>query len=587
MKSILIGCLISLLAGCTSTVAPSAAVSSQESISLPAAPRGEASSNTSSEPDRPDLAVVIVLDQFRSDYVTRFEPWFSTGGFNRFLKTGANFTSAYHPHSITATSAGFASIGSGLPPSVHGIIANDWFDRFEDKSQYCVGDSGTRPIGGASRTYSPVNLLGVSLGDRLLEISPQSKVIGVALKDRSAIAPAGKRALAAYWWDDDTNRYVSSSYYRTNPAVMAFNAVIPEAVATHPVWDLSGLIPGAMLEKVAFDPPELRKYKTNSNQLGVEFPHPIKDAGAFKRTPFAAELTLRFALHVIDVEALGEDDSPDLLYVGLNASDYIGHDFGPDSYEVADNAVRTDRYLESFLNELDRRLKGKVTVVITSDHGIQRMPEVATALGEMSARFDFRGPGAATKTIGELRPVRKYVEKELGKRMGFELPDDTPIAKRMIREYVSAMIYLNWPRIRELGLDGERVKGELKAIIQEFKEVSGVFTNTELMRYNDAPGDLERAVRLSFHGARSGDLIFTLKPGFVANPSAGTGTTHREPIEADQHVPLMLWGVGIEKGSYTQRVAPMDIAPTLGRMFGVNVGERYSTPLPCLVAVPK
>src|SRR5688572_8773956 len=207
--------------------------------------------------EQPALTVVLVLDQFRADYITRFQPYFSDRGFNRFLKDGANFPNAYHPHAITATAAGFASIGSGLPPSVHGIVANEWFDRYEDRIEYCVEDRRTRPIAGASYLNSPINLLEDSLGDRLVESSPRSKVIGIALKDRSAIAPAGKRALAAYWWDDEAGRFVSSSYYRTNPSILAFNNVIDATVSAHPTWELSGIITQSQLEKVAFDPPEL------------------------------------------------------------------------------------------------------------------------------------------------------------------------------------------------------------------------------------------------------------------------------------------------------------------------------------------
>src|SRR5258707_3627856 len=165
------------------------------------------------KPTRPDLIVVISIDQFRYDYTTRFLPYFSEGGFNRLLRTGATFTHALYPYATTETGPGHASIGTGYVPVRSGIVANDWYDRISNSPVYCVADP--RSKGG----FSPINLAPDSLGDRLQERYPGSKVYGVALKDRAAILMAGRKATAAYWFDPKAASFTSSSYYRWNKAL--------------------------------------------------------------------------------------------------------------------------------------------------------------------------------------------------------------------------------------------------------------------------------------------------------------------------------------------------------------------------------
>lgn len=292
----------------------------------------------------PDLVVVLSIDQFRYDYLTRFGPYLSDGGFNRALKRGANFTHALYPYAVTYTGPGHAAIGTGYVPARSGIVANTWFDRVAAAPEYCVADERSR--GG----FSPLNLASDSLGDRLQEKVAASKVIGVALKDRAAILMAGRRATAAYWFDAQIPGFTSSSYYRANKGLLdAFNRTVPDVLTQHHDWLQSSYIPAADLPRLTHDPASLRKFKTKKEGLGVEFPHRIASIEALTYTPFGNELVLSFAERVIDDEHLGtEDGSPDLIYVGLSSPDYLGHSFGPDSLEVADSVVRTDRQLEDF-----------------------------------------------------------------------------------------------------------------------------------------------------------------------------------------------------------------------------------------------
>lgn len=530
----------------------------------------------------PDLVLVISIDQFRYEYIERFSPWFGDGGFNRFLKDGATFPNARYLHAVTMTGPGYATIGTGLPPSETGIVSNQWFDGINGRSENCSEDDRVSLSAGTANPASPLNLASDSLGDRLQEHSHASTVIGVAIKDRAAILMAGRKATAAYWFDETIPGFVSSSYYRWNPAVLKFNESVPAFVASHREWTQSDLIPSADLARLVFDPAELRKHKENPAELGLSFPHPIADADALTYTPFANDLVLDFARHVIATEQLGTSDgAPDVLYVGLSANDYFGHAFGPDSYEVADGVVRTDRSLARFLDAIENEFHSRVLVVVTADHGVQAIPEVARARGIEAGRISLGNPGEDDKTIADLTPLRRDLELRLAKRLGLETTAASPVSERIVLRISGLSVYLNWSRITQARLDGERVKRLVRDELFRIRGVGAAYTNTELMIPNARATGREQAVRLSFRPDRSGDVLFVLRAGYIQEGGT-TGTTHGQPVEADQHVPLMFWGANVQKGVFAQPTSPMDIASTLGSMFGFKAGRQGAIPLPCI-----
>jgi predicted AlkP superfamily pyrophosphatase or phosphodiesterase len=528
---------------------------------------------------RPDLIVVISIDQFPYSYLPRFAPYFTTGGFNRFLKNGAEFTEARYPYATTFTGPGHAAIGTGYTPSRSGIVANLWYDRETGTAEYCAEDS--RVKGG----FSPMNLDSDSLGDRLQEKYPGGKVFGVSIKDRAAILMAGRKATAAYWFDSKsaTPAFVTSSYYRgANQAMLDdYNKTIPGIVAAHPVWELSGFIPAADLEKVTHDPERLRQYKRQHDGLGLSFPHPIRGADAILYTPFGNDLVLGLARSVIEAEHLGTtDQQPDILMVSLSPQDYLGHDYGPDSMEVADSVVRIDRQLAEFFDYLDKNFHDRVTVALTADHGVQSIPEVARDLGRDAGRLDMRNPKKDAKTFADLAPQRLEMEKRVAKKLGVEVTNSTPVSKSFILFFDEPAVYVNWNRVRELKLDGERVKRTIRDTAKELHGVSGAFTNSELQAGEGQPAgsDLELAVRRAFRADRSGDVIITLKAGYIWDYAA---TTHGQPVEADQHVPVLFWGTDVKPGAYQSAAAPTDIARSLGFTVGVDAGDPSSRILPC------
>lgn len=495
--------------------------------------------------ERPDLIVVISIDQFPYYYLPRFEPYFAENGFNRFIKHGANFTEARYPYAITETGPGHAAIGTGNPPSRSGIVSNTWYDRFTHETVYCAADPRVTP------PFSPLNLSADTLGDRAQEKYPGAKVAGVALKDRAAILMTGRKATEAYWFDPKIPGFTTSTYYTAaNRTILPeYNATVPEYVKSHAAWEQTTFIPAADLQRITHDTEAFRKYKNNPEGLGVAFPHPITSVSAVESTPYGNGLVISMAEKVLEAE------KPLLLYVGLSSTDYIGHAYGPDSFEAADNVVRTDRDLAGFFDYLDKHYGDRYTVALTSDHGVQSIPEVAKALGRDAGRFN------------------------LGNAKSSERQQIDP--KGLIHSFYEPGLYLNWDRVRALNLDGEQVKTAVRDALRKMNGVAGAWTSSELNAPNPKAAGVELAMRNAFRADRSGDVLVALKDGWIWNYGP-TGTTHGQPVEADMHVPVMLYGRGITPGTYTTTAAPTDLAKTLGTLLAVDAGGKDSHILECV-----
>ncbi|HUP65751.1 MAG TPA: alkaline phosphatase family protein, partial [Thermoanaerobaculia bacterium] len=370
-----------------------------------------------------------------------------------------------------------------------------------------------------------------------------------------------------------------SSYYQFNPRVLDFNERLESFIAANPRWEpLQDVAGGAVRTD---DPPELRQHK-GSSAGSTQFPHEVTSVGQFLYTPFANDLVLEFARHVIDVEWMGrEDGAPDVLWVGLSAMDYLGHLYGPDSLEVADAVLRLDRSLAVFLDDLERRFGDRVTVAVTADHGIQAIPELARARGRDAGRVAFGYSANRVKTIGEMPPHRRTLETRIAQRLGVELPAESPVDHRLILRTTTPNFYLNWPRIEALGLDPESVRRATRDSLLEIEGVAEAFTASDLSVVRAPKSEIERAARLSFYADRSGDVIAYLKPGWIYSGGT-TGSTHGQAVEADQHVLLMLWGNGIPARRIDSRVEIQQLARSLGHLLGIDAGTPDAPPLPGL-----
>ncbi len=495
---------------------------------------------------RPRLVILIIIDQFRNDYLDRFRPYFVEGGFNR-LMSGARFTTCRYNYAITATGPGHASIATGTYSNIHGIIENEWYDRALKRPVNCVEDPDTRIVdsaqgSGEKRGASPHFLLGSTLGDELrLASNFQSKVISVSLKDRAAILPGGHTANAAYWYQASTGRFVSSTYYMTAlPGWAAgFNDGLPAKEYCGRAWKALDDTPGV------------------SGQLFTEYKGEPGEACPSPRflswvdgTPFISEIELRFAREAILDEKLGQGlpTETDLLTISLSANDYIGHAKGPYSPQVADMTLRTDRALASFLTDVDKMVGlNNVWIALSADHGVAPTPETIK---------DRRlGPGRFTS-----RGLREAVEAALSKVLGGD---------SWIESFDLPYIYLNQNTISKHGVSPEKVEAEAARAAMSVPGVNLAITRNSLLTGSIPDSPITRKVINSFNSQRSGDVFIVLDQ-FAVPSSSDTETTHGSPWSYDAQVPLILWGSAFKPGTYTQPCQPIDLAPSIAAALGLT-----------------
>ena len=360
---------------------------------------------------RPKLVVGIAVDQMRWDYLHRFQSHFGEGGFKRLLREGFSCDNTFINHLPSATAVGHASVYTGSVPAIHGIAGNDWRDQQTGKTVYCVRDDTVQTVGGMSEEdgrMSPRNLLTTTVGDELrMATNHRSKVVGVSLKDRASILPAGHAATAAYWYEDASGGFISSSYYLKElpPWAVAFNEQNVGGELVKDDWQLARE-PQMYTQSTADDVPWEGKLDKEAKPV---FPHQVAGAyrlkkGVIRYTPFGNTLTLKFALAAVEGHALGQDADTDLLAINFASTDYIGHKYGPNSLEVEDTYVRLDRDMEQLLTFLDAKVgKGSYTIFLTADHG------VAHTVGYMQ---EHRLP--AGKFSNVLTPLNEMLKKLTG-----------------------------------------------------------------------------------------------------------------------------------------------------------------------------
>ncbi|MCW5549584.1 MAG: alkaline phosphatase family protein [Opitutaceae bacterium] len=509
---------------------------------------------------------MISIDQFRADYLDRFAPWFSPGGFARLRSGGLEFAACHYEHAYTKTAPGHALILSGVHANIHGIVDNVWIDRRTWRRVLAVEDPDSPIVGPAQNRPSPVplffepgrsprNFQAETVGDILKQRhGGDSRVLSIANKDRSAILMGGKSADAAYWME--AGAFVSSRYYHDAlPAwVAAFNAQGRVERTFGCRWEL--LLEPSVYEAVAG--PDDALGEDGGFGMGTTFPKTIdggdKEIGrafyeAFEQSPMASEILVEFVIAAVVAENLGRRAATDLLCIGFSQIDFLGHAFGPDSVEMMDAVLRLDRLLARLLSFLDGHMgKGNYLVVLTADHGVAPLPErMATRSPAIShGRLDWpaieAGLDAALSGDSASADQRWFVRDG----MGFHLVPETLAQVQVSRA------------------DGET---RLRQALQARPEFRAAFTRTELQ--SERPlGPLGEAVRLSYHEERSPDVVYVLNRYFVDR--RGSGSNHGTPYDYDTHVPLLWYGRGVPQGVRGhRRVGMQDIAPTLAALLQV------------------
>jgi predicted AlkP superfamily pyrophosphatase or phosphodiesterase len=491
------------------------------------------SSQSPAADKKPKLLVALVVDQFRYDYTTRFRPDYHAG-LARLLEHGAVFTAARYVHFPTVTAIGHSTFMSGATPSVSGIIGNEWFDRAANHAITSVSDETTLLLGGVPKAKgsSPDRLLVSTVGDELKMAGRSRKVIGISIKDRSAILPSGHMADAAYWFDNDSNHFVSSTYYMKELPqwVAKVNQEGPILKYLGATWRALDARPG--------DKPFC------SMAAGSE----LRYCGGLEATPFGNELLEDFAEKAIQNEALGTHEGTDVLALSLSSNDYVGHALGPDSPEVRDMSLRTDQLIGKLLDFIDSKIgAGNTLVVFTADHGVAPVPEVNQARKMPGGRLD---SAVMSQTIGNVLSTR------FGKGDWF-LADGY------------GFFYLNYDTAKKNNADLADVRRLAVEIARGLPHIARAYSSDELLRGQSAAlDDFEgRAVQAGFYGPRSADLVVVPEPYYMFYPQ---GTTHAAPFSYDTHVPLIFYGAGIRPGIHYESVAINDVAPTLAAIFEVE-----------------
>ena len=502
---------------------------------------------------KPKLVVGLVIDQMRWDFLYRYADQYSANGFKRLSGEGFSCENTLISHLPTYTACGHSGIYTGSVPAITGIIGNYWFDKSTGKSVYCSEDSTVKGVGSnnAAGKMSPRNMWATSITDELrLSNNFQSKVIGISLKDRGGIFPAGHSANAAYWFDDEGGNWISSTYYMNMLPqwVNAFNErKIPAAFMKQ---DWNTLLPvkeyvQSTADAVPFEA-AIPGEKTNA------FPHRLSEIKeqqflAFRYTPFANTFTLDFAKNAIENEKLGTGSVTDFLAVSLSSPDYAGHEFGPNSIEIQDMYLRLDRDIAVLLDFLDNKFgKDSYLFFLTADHGVAHVPAFLEANKMQAGSFN---------VYSLVTQINDSIEKQFG-------------FKGAVLKYDNHQLYLNLEDMARKGLDERMIKKSVIAMLKRLPFTLQVFETDKLFETN-LPQSIKEMFANGFNPKRSGDIQLTYKPGYMDR--GGTGTTHGQWNPYDTHIPLLWYGWGINKGKTHREIHMTDIAPTLAALLQIQM----------------
>lgn len=521
--------------------------------------RSQSRANTQTSTNgKPKLVLLLVIDGFRADRLTKFNDRFGEGGFKWLMEHGAWFPDAHYGHATTYTATGHATIPTGSYAYRNGMVSNDWHDKTKKSRVYCCEDDAAQYLGEPTKKHSgtsPKNLLSTTVGDELLMSNNlQSKSIAISLKDRGAILLGGKLG-QAYWWSSATGRFVTTTKYAKDyPAwVKQFNDARPADKYFGKEW--TRLLPEAAYTRSARDD---RPYEIDMLGNGRTFPHKITGKldkpgsdfyEALEWTPFADEMTLEFTKAAVRSEQLGTRDVTDFLAVSLSGNDMGCHPFGPESREAQDVVLRLDRMLAEFFRFLDQQVgMGNVVRALTADHGFMPTPEWSAELGIDAGRID---PEKMTRSLNDA----------LSARFGNE---------QWVEAFWNPAVYLNRAAMKEHGLDPSEVERAAADFLGRYPGVAERLTRTQIVSGRVPDTALVRRVVRGFHRKRSGDLIVIPKPlWYLHKKPNGYASTHGSPYAYDTHLPVILVGRQFQSGLYATPIDVADIAPTLSSVLGI------------------
>lgn len=504
------------------------------------------------QPSRPKLVVGIVVDQMRWDYLYRYQGRYCEGGFKRLLNEGYSCENTRIPYVPSVTAIGHSCIYTGSVPSIHGIAGNNFVK--DGVRVYCTDDASVEPVGtkNADCKMSPRNLWTTTLGDELrLATNGRSKVVGVALKDRASILPAGHNPNGAYWFDDEAGRFITSTYYmKALPAwVNAFNKEDNAAKYLAEKW--SSLYPMDTYKESTEDKNDYEDGIKDGvgATLPLDLPKLYKQYGynIIRNTPFGNSLTLDFAKAAIEGERLGEDDETDLLAVSCSSTDYIGHQVGTNAVEIEDTYLRLDKALADFLGYLDTKVgRGNYLVFLSADHG---------AMNNVKYLQDRRINAGNWDTDSVRTSLNEFLASK------YTSSDD------LVKKVENYQVFFDIAAIKSKGLDYEDIKS---AVVERLKEDKSVLyaCDQERTAESSIPDDVKKRIINGYNRERSGGVQIILKPAYYTHGYKGTDHGAWNPY--DTHIPLVFMGWGVEHGSSTKPYYMTDIAPSIAALLHIQ-----------------
>ena len=504
--------------------------------------------------EQPKLVVGIVVDQMRYDYLTRFWDRFGEDGFKKLVNEGYNFKNNHFNYVPTYTGPGHASVYTGTSPMNHGIIGNGWYDKFIHESVYCAGDDSVEPVGTEDDAgkMSPHRMKTTTVSDEnRLHTQMRGKTIGVSIKDRGSILPAGHTANAAYWFHgDDEGKWITSSYYMEE---------LPQWVKD---FNDSGKVEAYLKPwNTLYDIETYKESGSDKNNFeggfrGKEdatFPYDLaelsKENGGFdiiENSAYGNDITLEFALAAIEAEELGQDVDTDFLTLSFSSTDKIGHNFGVNSKEIQDTYLRLDKNIAQLLEELNEKVgEGNYTIFLTADHGGGDVPAYLDSVNIPAGYFE----------SDEFR-------EELEQFVSEEFDED-----ELIESVYNNQIFFNYEVMEEAGISSSELQSKMAHYILQLDQIDKVYTRDQLSSGSFVSG-AGVAIQNGFNQKRSGDVVYVLDPATIVY--SRTGSTHGSGLMYDTHAPLIFYGNGVKKGSTTQRTEIVDIAPTLSALLGIS-----------------
>jgi len=507
------------------------------------------------QPKKSKLIIGIVIDQMRYDYLTRYADRYGKDGFNRILKDGFSLENAHYNYIPTYTAVGHTSIYTGTTPSEHGIISNNWYDKFLKESIYCVDDVTYKTVGnnGSYGQKSPKRLFTSTITDQLhLAQNMRGKTIGISIKDRSAILPAGHTANAAYWYDgNDYNTWITSTFYMNELPkwVKEFNADNRADEYLNTSWETlyniksytnsrndDNIFEGKLAgQKAPTFPKKLKALRVKNGNFNL-----------IKTVPAGNTFTADFAKAAIIGENLGKSEYTDFLTISFSSTDYIGHKYGISAIETEDTYLRLDKDLADFFQFLDKQVgKNNYTLFLTADHAAVHAPSYLQSLKIPAHYLD-------------MTAFRKFILKTTKKYFN---------SIELIENISNYQIFLNKEKVESLGLDVNTVAQKLADEVVNYHEIYKAVTARTLQTTHFSSGILN-ALQNGYNQKLSGDVLMIPNPATLTR--GRKGTSHGSGYSYDTHVPVIFYGKGINQGSTSKRYNITDIAPTIANLLSIE-----------------